>query len=88
MTPEEFAALKKSNEDLSAQIKTVVESVKPLTDKVAVLEKENGELKGKVNLTSQEVQFNGLKTKYPDVPESVLKALPEAEREAHLTGRA
>ena len=86
MTEQELVALQESNKTLAEQVKNLlplVEQYKPLSEKVSALEKENVELKGRVSLTSQEVEFNSFKTAYPDVPESVLKALPVADRAVH-----
>lgn len=93
MTPEQEAALLKSNETMSAQIKDLLASVEPLkavAAKVPELEKSLAEkdtkiaelAKGQSNLT-QEQAMNQLKSKYPDVPETVLLALPADKREEH-----
>lgn len=81
-----------TNEELQAQLKTVTEqlaAVVPVIEKVKTLESTLAEkdkvitdLQSKQNQSSQEQALLGLKTKYPDVPESLLKALPEASREA------
>jgi hypothetical protein len=79
------------SKNLQEQLKTVLATIEPLkvvAAKVPELEKSLAEkdakiaelAKGQSNLT-QDAAFNGLKSKYPDVPESVLKALPEAQRE-------
>lgn len=84
MTPEQEAALIKSNEMLTAEmakLAPMLSSIPALTEQVKTLAAENTELKKNVTLSSQEIAINNLKTKYPDVPESVIKALPEAVRE-------
>lgn len=84
MTPEQEAALIKSNETLTTEMSKLapmLAQIPTLTEQVKALAAENTELKKNVTLSSQEIAMNNLKTKYPDVPESIIKALPEAVRE-------
>lgn len=84
LTEEQEKHLLASHEALTKQLSElapILSQVKPLTEKVSLLEKENGELKKGLQSSSQEQMFLSLKTKYPDVPESVLRATPEAQRE-------
>ena len=87
LTEEQEKQLLDSHASLSKQIADLlpaVESLKPLTEKVSALEKENGELKKGMSISSQEQAILTLKTKYPDVPESVIRSTPEAQRDAVL----
>lgn len=84
MTPEQEAALIKSNETLTTEMSKLaplLAQIPTLTEQVKVLANENTELKKNVTLSSQEIALRDLKTKYPDVPESIIKALPETVRE-------
>lgn len=74
-------------------LKKTVEELKPIAAKVPELENtlkakdaEIAELKKNQTNFSQEAQFHSLKTKYPDVPEDTLKALPEASRDSVAAG--
>ncbi len=87
LTEEQEQKLLADNESLTKKLTELVpalESLKPLSEKVSALEKENGELKKGLSLSSQEQAIFSLKTKYPDVPESAIRATPEASREVVL----
>ena len=91
MTEQEEKALIEGNKAMGEQLKNILATIEPLkavAAKVPELEKSLSEkdakitelAKGHANFT-QEAAFLSLKSKYPDVPESVLKALPEAQRD-------
>ena len=87
LTEDQEKSLLSSHEVLTkqlAEIVPLVSQLKPLTEKVSALEKENVELKKGLSLSSQEQAILTLKTKYPDVPESVIRNTPEASREVVL----
>lgn len=65
-----------------AALAPVAEKVKTLEATIAEKDKAITDLQQSNQKNSQEKAIADLKTKYPDVPESVLKALPEASREA------
>lgn len=66
-------------------VKTQLASVSTKSTELETLVKakdaEIAELKKGHQVLTQEGQFNSLKSKYPDVPETVLKSLPEAQRD-------
>lgn len=87
LTEDQEKNLLASHETLTKQLNELlplVTQLKPLSEKVSLLEKENGELKKGLQSSSQEQAILALKTKYPDVPESVIRNTPEASREVVL----
>lgn len=82
MTPEQEAALIKSNETLAAQIAALAPAMTEMKTQLTTISAENAELKKGVQISAQEVAIRDLKTKYPNVPETTLRALPEAVRDA------
>jgi hypothetical protein len=93
MTQEEEKALLDSNKAMGEQIKSIIAGIEPLKSlaaKVPELEKSLADkdtkiaelAKGQTNLTQEQV-FSKLKSAYPDVPETVLMALPADKREEH-----
>jgi hypothetical protein len=75
---EGFGSLKKTVADLSPIAAKVPELEKTLAAKNAEIEALKT---GHANLT-QDKSLQELKSKYPDVPESTLKLIPEANRDA------
>lgn len=82
MTNEELAAQLAKTQEMVAALAPVAEKVKTLETTLAEKGKVITDLQSKHQQSSQEQAVLALKTKYPDVPESLLKALPEASREA------
>jgi len=74
LTPEQEADLVKTNAEMSATLKT-------LLPEVAALKTQNADLTAKHSAVSQEQAILALKAKYPDVPETTLRALPSEVRE-------
>ena len=64
-----------------AKLTPIAAKVPELETQLKAKDAEIAALKTAQSNFSQEALFNGLKTKYPNVPESVLKALPAEVRE-------
>lgn len=71
------------------ELKSTLDKISPIAAEVPALkaqltakQTELDDLKSKFGTFRQEGALGALKTKYPDVPESTLLAIPEASREA------
>jgi hypothetical protein len=82
MTPEQEAKLQADLAEMHKTLASIAPAVETLKTQLAEKDKAITDLQQKHALSSQEKSLLDLKTKYPDVPESVLKALPEASRDA------
>lgn len=71
----------KSIQDTLKEILPALKSLPEVQKAVSELAKGNTDLSSKLSAVTQEQTFQTLKSKYPDVPESTLRAFPDAVRE-------